>query len=539
MNITLISPHPDVRAFGLRTLAACLKRAQHDVQMVFLPTGFHSASFTQGYEDSTLKELVEISRDADLVGISLMTNFFDNAVQMTQKLQKDLNVPVLWGGVHPTIRPEECMGHADIVCTGEGEESLVELAGRMHEGKDYHNVQGMWFKNNGEITRNGLRPLIRNLDTVPFQDYDYDTHFILDGVKLRNMDENLLQRHMQGDYMTLPSRGCPFTCTYCVNNTLNKMYPTEKALRYRTADNTIAELLEAKNSLPGVERIVFDDDAYFILPTEVISEFCDKYKQQVQLPLTITGATPTTMHREKLALLVDAGLVALRMGVETGSENTKLLYKRNFRIEKIEKAVSIIDEFKDKFESMYYDIILDNPWETDEERTETLMFLSKFPTPYKLSLFSLTFYPETDLYTLAKKDGIITDDLEDVYRKYYLGCKKTYMNSLFFLLDAYARRGGRLRITPKLMSLLTNNKLRQLKLAWLLYICLKIGFIGLWALPSKNQGPLYLLREGWKDLRRGDLFRITRYLKAKLSPFGPTNVTIRTQKGHKRITLAQ
>ena len=67
------------------------------------------------------------------------------------------------------------------------------------------------------------------------------------------MDDTLLKRHMRGRYLTLPSRGCPFACTYCVNNTLNKMYPTEKAVRSRSADNVIAELLQVKSKLPNVK----------------------------------------------------------------------------------------------------------------------------------------------------------------------------------------------------------------------------------------------------------------------------------------------
>ena len=100
------------------------------------------------------------------------------------------------------------------------------------------------------------------------------------------------------------------------------------------------------------------------------------------------------------------------------------------------------------------------------------MFLSKLPTPYILNLFSLLFYPGTDLYRKAKKDGIIKDDINDVYRKHYHGCKPTYLNDLHFLLNSYV--GIDIGISPKIMFLLVNKKMRQLKLSWILFKILKI-----------------------------------------------------------------
>ena len=103
MKIGLISPHPDIIAFGLRSLSACLKKAGHDVKLIFLAREFYKK-----FGDRVLEDTVEVLRDVDLVGLTLMTNFFDNSIQITQKLKKDLGVPVVWGGVHPTIRPKEC-----------------------------------------------------------------------------------------------------------------------------------------------------------------------------------------------------------------------------------------------------------------------------------------------------------------------------------------------------------------------------------------------------------------------------------------------
>ncbi|MBI4801986.1 MAG: B12-binding domain-containing radical SAM protein [Elusimicrobia bacterium] len=491
MKVTLISPYSDLQAFGIRTLSACLKQEGHGVQLIFLPR-----DFTDKFEETVLNEVVELSRGSGLIGISLMTNFFNNVVQITQRLKEKLRAPILWGGVHPTIRPEECLDYADMVCLGEGEETLVELAGKMKDGLYCHDVQGMWFKDQGRIIANKMRPLIRDLDSIPFPDYDYETHYILKDNCIQKMDEHLLKAHMNGIYVTIPSRGCPFGCTYCCNNTLNKMYSNAKIVRKRNVDNIIKELMEVKSRLPFIKCIIFGDDAFFIRTVEEIREFCKKYRDNVGLPLSIGGATPSTIIREKLSLLVDAGLIFLRMGIQTGSERTKKLYKRYHSNTQVEEAVKIINEFKDKIRIPHYDIIIDNPWETDEDLIETLMFLAKLPTPYQLTLYSLVFYPGTELYEMAKRDGIITGCLKDIYRQYYHDCKATYLNSLFFLLHEYASRGD--KISTKMMFLLTNRKLSQLKLNRLLYYILK----------TQN-----LLYKGFKAIQKGDWARIIRYIR--------------------------
>ena len=93
MKITLISLLPCVHEYGLRTLSACLKQAGHDVKLFFLMKEFH-----QKYSETAMNDLVKLTKGSDLAGISLMSNFFDNAVQITRKLRDNYDFPILWGG---------------------------------------------------------------------------------------------------------------------------------------------------------------------------------------------------------------------------------------------------------------------------------------------------------------------------------------------------------------------------------------------------------------------------------------------------------
>ena len=126
MKIALISLCPGILDFGLRTISACLKQAGHDVELYFMMKEYHKK-----YPEKSMDNLAELTKGSDLIGISLMSNFFDNAIQITQKLRNNHDCPIVWGGIHPTIRPEESLDHADMICIGESEETFIELADKM------------------------------------------------------------------------------------------------------------------------------------------------------------------------------------------------------------------------------------------------------------------------------------------------------------------------------------------------------------------------------------------------------------------------
>ena len=143
MKISLLSIYPNIESFGIRTLSACLKKEGHAVDLFFLTRGFY-----QRFEEKTLDDLVKLTKDSNLIGISLMSNFWDNAIQITKKLKENYETPILWGGAHPTVRPDECLDHADMICMGESEETLLELTRKMEKGQYYYDTKGMGFRTN-------------------------------------------------------------------------------------------------------------------------------------------------------------------------------------------------------------------------------------------------------------------------------------------------------------------------------------------------------------------------------------------------------
>lgn len=442
--------------------------------MIFLPDpGFGNLTHNEGrYEDSVLDEVVSLCSDSDLIGISLMTNFFVNAAQITRKIKCNLDTPVIWGGVHPTIRPEESLELADIVCIGEGEEALLELAGSMDRGEDYSNIAGLWFKIDGKIKNNPLRLLVRNLDVYPVPDYLMnDHHILLDGHMFpltHKLTESFIKKNGLSNnvnkivYQTMTGRGCPHKCSYCNNDTMRNMYKGQGYLRWHSSERIIKELVWVKKHMDYIDFIWISDDVFLARKLKDIEEFCHEYKKKIALPF-LCLTSPTLVTDEKMASLVDAGLISIQMGIEsTSSKMQDLFNRKSMSNERIMKAVKIINKYKKKMFPPTYDFIIDVPYETDEDRIESLMFVSRMPKPFRIQLFSLVFYPGTKLYQIAKDDGFIKDEKKLIYEKGFSIRERGYLTMLMVLSDKLPGVLLRFCISSPIVYILNSKVMRPL-----------------------------------------------------------------------------
>jgi radical SAM superfamily enzyme YgiQ (UPF0313 family) len=450
MKTTLISPYPDITAFGLRTISAYLKMHGHKTQMIFLPDPYGDDLIhgVNRYDDQVLNELITLCEESDLIGITMMTNFFDGAVQITKKLKSKLTIPIIWGGVHPTVRPNESLEYADMVCIGDGEDAILELANKIENGENYSDTKNIWIKSDGEIIRNILRPLTKDLDIFPAPDYTLDDHHILlDGHITSLTPEKmkfLLERGTVSAYLknigyqTMTGRGCPHRCAYCINDAIRNLYPGKGYLRWRSIAHVMEEFLWVKEHMPYIGYMWISDDAFFGRSLKSIREFCSEYKKRIRLPFSVL-ASPLTVTEEKMELLIDAGLIYVQMGIETGSSKIQELFNReNMSNEKMMRAISMINKYKANMFPPSYDFILDVPYETDDDKIESLRFISNIPKPYHLQPFSLVLYPGTKLYQMAKIDGFIEDERRQIYSKSYTMREPSYLNFLMTLV-----KGGR------------------------------------------------------------------------------------------------
>jgi len=452
MNVVLINPTPaDHYSPCIRTLAAFLKMHGHTVRQVFLPADTYAhLHVREGYimqmEQTMVEDLVELCKDADLVGISFLTTMFDITVQATRALQMAYpDLPIMWGGFHPTTMPQQALEFVDIVCVGEGEHALLELIERMEKGEEYYDVRNFWFrKPNGKVVGNPHRPLVQDLDTLPFQDYSFedDWSWSDDSKNLIKLDwETFLPRmsryvdrngDMRYTYKTMITRGCPHKCSYCGVAFNHDLYKGQRYLRRRSVEHMVAEMKEVVRKFPELGLVHFQDDVFFSTSNEEIVKFSKLWKREVGLPFR-AQCSPTTINETKYAALIDAGLCFTELGIQTGSSETMRMYRRGMTNEQLLKAVNIISKYSEYTQIPDYHMILDNPWESTEDTMKGLRLLWTLPPPYNLLPSSLVPYPGTEFYHKALEDGFVTDEYNQIYRKEFHSPAGSYLNFLFFL----------------------------------------------------------------------------------------------------------
>ena len=423
MRIGLVSTYTHPIALGLRYVSSYLKAAGHDVQVYFMSSKRDTAR--ADWAAAAVEEFLERIRDRDLIGMSLMTNTFHRASVLSKRIRDaGIKAPIVWGGTHPTVAPDESMEVADAICVGEGEEPMLLLAEHLEAGKDPTGISSLGFRAGGPFgnkapIRNSVRTLERELDDYPFPDYELETHWVagregLEPARLDNLRGTLHRLRIE------TTRGCPYPCTFCNNAALLKVYRGKGTwVRKRSADNVIAEIRQARACFPTIEAVNVVDDLFFVRSEEDIEEFAVKYKAQVDLPLEL-DAFPNTITEQKVKSLTRVPIGLISMGIQSGSEDTlKNIYKRPTPIEKIVEGIDLFHRFGIRAE---YHYIISNPYESEKNVIETMRFIADHHRGRAvLRVFPLMFYPGTPLYDQARADGLIGQRDEYAYEYMYTG----------------------------------------------------------------------------------------------------------------------
>jgi anaerobic magnesium-protoporphyrin IX monomethyl ester cyclase len=431
-TVSLISFTDDIYCIGPRRIAAQLKRHGFRVNLIFLRATdfwgqtrqrFQKHFYNADLPESVYAQLFEICRGSSIIGLSVWTHQAEQATLVTRRLQQELGVPVVWGGIHPTSYPEDAVQVADGICMGEGESSFLHVVEAIRDGADYLRTAGFWFRDGDRILRNPGESLIEDLDGLPFMDFEFEQHYVNDQGTLKRMDMALMKKYYGAKLWTMFSQGCPYKCTFCSNDVLIGLDQGYRRFRKHSAAFFMAEVDYILSRYPHIHNVVIDDDAFMFLPLPVIQEFAAAYKARFAIPFFVTGVIPASVEERKFEALIDAGMIKLRIGVQSG--NTRIMkevFVRPLHDDKIFAGSRIVNKHRAHMAPVQYDLIVDNPWEQPEELKDTLRLVAGLKPPYTFTVNSLTLLPGTTIHKMGEEAGFTDPD-----KKITLASYVTYM----------------------------------------------------------------------------------------------------------------
>jgi anaerobic magnesium-protoporphyrin IX monomethyl ester cyclase len=462
MKCTFINFNAELSGEGSRVLAAVLKQDGHQVKMLYTPhIGKDPLQVT---EESWMRDF----GDTEVYLFSFMSPYIQWAVHVTEFVRRvQPKARIVWGGVHPSAMPEDSLRYVDYVGRAECEDALPKLIKAFEQGESPTLVPNFWVRGpDGTIYKNDLAAAEKDLDRYPAPDYELDGKFILHNGRIVPLNEELLAKYHTTyyfgtpTYLSLTDRGCPFVCTYCYNSQLVTTYNSRK-IRYRSTEHVVfKELKPLLARYPFFKSVGFSDDDFFHRKLEWLQEFAALYKKEINLPFA-AATTPVSCTEDKLAVLIDAGLKVVQIGVQSGSERlNKDIYKRPVSNKRLLEALAVLDKYgKQGKIRINCDFILDNPYENDQDIIESIKLYNQFPDSCDLNLFSLTFYPGTTIYDQALKDKLIGDNYDVFTRAFNIQMSKghNYLTHVFLLKHVMGKKMG-----DRMLGMLMSKPLRTL-----------------------------------------------------------------------------
>ncbi len=405
MRVLLIYPDLNIHVnypVGLGLISACLKKSGHNTRVVHIneELGFP-------LDLPRIKRIVE-DFSPQLIGFSSTSNQYKFVRTLAPFFKKILDVPIICGGVHPTIAPEEVLSSdgVDLVCIGEGEYAMQELVEKLEKGDDYRGIRNLGYLEKGKVVLNPMRPLVGDLNSLPFP--DREGFQFADIVSLKNGWANVMV-----------GRGCLYQCTYCINNYFHKIYESLSTkgghVRFRTVDTVLAEIEELLGKY-DIRLINFDDDI-FTLKKDWLSEFCAKYGEKIKVPFAC-NVQVRHFGKNVAEMLYKAGCREVKIGLESGNEQVrKNVLKRHTPDDVIIKA------FKDAEDAgirAWAFNMMGVPSETKSDLMDTVRLNAKI-RPYILRCSIFYPYKGTELYEYCETNSLLNEEKEGAYSSHLEG----------------------------------------------------------------------------------------------------------------------
>ena len=341
------------------------------------------------------KLLVALAKKPVCFGVTSMTGPQILQALCVCKFVKDRypDVPIVWGGIHASLLPEQTLGnpYVDIVVVGEGEAALLELVKALENGTPLDQVAGIAYRQNGQYRFTGSRPFV-NLDEQPSLAY----HLI---------DINRYRERLLGiDHIHLLfSRGCTFDCAFCWD-------PVMHMRRHRAMqpERVLGNMQRVIQDF-GIRGFIFSDDNFFVDRRWAYNVLEGVVRADLDIcigKLFIRPDTLCKLNGDFLEIMVRAGVKRLVMGAESGSERIQHLIKKRIMPEQILEANRMLIPYPIK---PAYLFMMGLPTETPDEFAQSIRLAAQLidENPKATRAFNVyTPFPGTELFNLAVQYGL-------------------------------------------------------------------------------------------------------------------------------------
>jgi hopanoid biosynthesis associated radical SAM protein HpnJ len=338
----------------------------------------------------TLEETILIARDYEFLVVFTSTAGFKNDIRLAERI-KDSNpgIKIAFVGPPVSVLPEETLNASsaiDFVARREFDYTVAEYAW----GKRLEDLSGVSFRNDGHVIHNQDRPLLTDLDSLPF------------AVEIYKRDLNITKYNvpfLQHPFIAFyTSRGCPAFCTFCL---WPQTFGGHK-WRTRSSENVVAEIRRAFELFPNVRELFFDDDTFAWGKARVL-ELCARLK-----PLKFTWSCTSRVHAdfEMLKAMKEAGCRLLIVGFESGDP---VILKNIKKGATVKQARTFMRNCKELGISVHGDFIIGLPGESPETITRTIRFAEELDCE-TIQVSIAHPYPGTQFDDYVRRNGYLTDD---------------------------------------------------------------------------------------------------------------------------------
>ena len=365
--------------------------------------GFNSQFFLfKKDEDFTCLQKI-IRFKPDIIGYSVITGNQNAYLNFNKEVKKRIkNVVSVFGGPHITFFPEIIYEDGvDAVCMGEAEEAFLFFIRQFQEkGSMPESSPNFWIKHLGEVSKSTVLPLITDLDLLPFP--DREGFFLANPFVKSNGRKEFNAR-----------RGCPYKCTYCFNESYNKLYLNKNILRQRHPESICDEINYVGSKFP-MKFVNFVDDV-FTINKDWLLNFCEEYAKRVKFPFSC-NLRLNNVNEEIIQALKKANCSLVYVGTESGNEYLRnKIMRRKMSIELMLEKTELLHKYKIK---ILTENIIGNHGETYDMALETLRLNQKMNPGFPgCSLF--TPYPKLLLTEYAISNGYFDGDYNKISENYF------------------------------------------------------------------------------------------------------------------------